>query len=149
MTAARIIFFLHLVGFAAYLGAGFAQLQLLKRSESKTGDVRKELEELAAKIIVMIELPSIMLQLATGIAKVLMTPEYLKLPWLHAKLTFVLILLILSHVEMFNARAIVRLREDGAKEDEIDKRKKRQQLLGKFGAALVVGVLVCVTIGLR
>ena len=52
----RAVFLLHLVGFAAYLGAGFAQLQLMKRSIGKTGDVRTELEELAAKIIVRIEL---------------------------------------------------------------------------------------------
>ena len=145
----RAIFVLHLIGFAAYLGAGFAQLQLMKKSVVSTGAMRAELEKMAAKVIVMIEVPAIMLQIATGIAKLVMTPEWLKQGWLHGKLTCVFFLLILSNVEMFNARAIVRLREDGVVESEIEARKKRHNVYGTIGSVLVVLLLGCVTVGLR
>lgn len=145
----RAIFVLHLIGFAAYLGAGFAQLQLMKKSLASTGAMREELEKLAAKVIVAIEVPAIMLQIATGIVKLVMTPEWLKQGWLHGKLTCVFFLLILSHVEMFNARAIVRMRGDGAAESEIEAKKKRHDVYGTIGAVLVVALLGCVTVGLR
>ncbi len=145
----RAIFVLHLIGFAAYLGAGFAQLRLMKKSLVMTGEMRTELEKWAAKVIVAIELPAIMLQVATGIGKILMTPEWLKQGWLHGKLTCVFFLLILSHVEMFNARAIVRMREDGAAESEIEAKKKRHNVYGTIGTVLVLALLACVTVGLR
>jgi hypothetical protein len=65
---------------------------------------------------------------------------------LHAKLAAVAVLLVLSHLEMFNARAIVRLRATGgtAAEAEIDARKKRHASMGLVGTACVVVVVVTV-----
>ena len=67
--------------------------------------------------------------------------------WLHGKLTCVLLLAVLSHLEMFNARKIVKAREANAAgaEDEIARRKSRHASLGAVGSLLVVVLLVLVT----
>lgn len=135
---------IHLVCFAAYLGAGFAQLTFMKRSETVTGELQKAYEQLSANILVKIELPAIFGSVITGVVFIATNPAYMKQGWLHGKLLCVLILLVLSHLEMFNAKQIGRLREAG-KQDEIDARKARHRLFGNVGTLLVVIVLFCVT----
>ncbi len=98
---ASALLLIHLVAFAAYLGAGFAQLQLMKRSRTATPEVRADHERLAAGIITKIELPAIMGSIASGIGFVMQNPAVMKLGWLHGKLACVLLLAILSHAEMF------------------------------------------------
>lgn len=147
MTAALLL--VHLVAFAAFLGAGFAQTQMMKRS-SRPGlgaDVRDEYERLAAAIVTKIEVPAIFASIASGIVFVIMTPALMKMGWLHGKLTCVLLLAVLSHLEMFNARKIVKARQGGGSwpEAEIEARKKRHGVLGSVGALLMVVLLVMVT----
>ncbi len=146
-TAALLL--VHLVSFAAYLGAGFAQTQLMNRSrkEGIPDEVRADRERLAAAVAAKIELPAIMGSVVSGIGFVVQNPAVMKFGWLHAKLLCVLLLLLLSHAEMFNARRIVTLRAaggDGAR-DEIAVRKKRHDVMGRIGALLVVAILVLVT----
>ena len=138
----------HLACFAAYLGAGFAQLQMMKRSVAATGEVRRVYEELAASILVKIELPAIFGSVLTGAVFVALTPAFLKQGWLHGKLLCVVVLLVLSHLEMLNAKKIVRLRatHDAASENEIAARKSRHQVFGAIGTVAVVALLVCVTV---
>jgi uncharacterized membrane protein len=147
MTAALLL--AHLVSFAAYLGAGVAQLQLLKLSarEGTVAEVRDAYERLAAGIVTKIELPAIFGAIGSGILFITQTPAVMKAGWLHGKLTCVLILAVLSHLEMFNARAIVALREEGgaAVEPEIARRKTRHGQYGAVGALLVVVLLILVT----
>jgi uncharacterized membrane protein len=138
---------IHLVSFAAYLGAGFAQLQLMKRSRVKgvLPAVRDDLEKMSASVVTKIELPAIMGSIASGIGFVAQNPAVMKFGWLHAKLGCVLLLLLLSHAEMFNARGIVKMRAANASEDEIEAKKKRHEMFGAVGSLLVVIVLVLVT----
>jgi uncharacterized membrane protein len=148
MLAAALLL-VHLVSFAAYLGAGFAQLQMLKRSkQSGVGaDTRNHLETLAATIVTKIELPAIFGSILSGVGFIAQNGALMKMGWLHAKLLCVLLLAILSHLEMFNARAIVKARAargEGASE-EIDARKKKHELFGAVGSLLVVVLLVLVT----
>jgi uncharacterized membrane protein len=138
------LLFVHLVCFAAYLAAGFAQQQIMKRSTALAAAIRDDQEKLAASIVTKIELPAIMGSIISGIGFVSMTPELMKQGWLHGKLLCVLILLVLSHLEMFNARRIVRAR-DANKTDEIDARKKRHALLGLVGTLAAIGLLISVT----
>lgn len=140
---------IHLVAFAAYIGAGFAQLQLMKRSAGAfvAAAARDELERLSAAVVTKIELPAIFVSVATGVVFVAQNPAYLREGWLHGKLTAVVLLLLLSHAEMFNARRIVRARAergDGA-HDEISARKKKHAAMGSVGSLLVAVVLVMVT----
>ncbi len=148
MLAAGLLL-IHLVSFAAYLGAGFGQLQLMKRSRAEgiTPEVRADREALAAGIVTKIELPAIMGSIASGVGFILQNPAVMKFGWLHGKLLCVLVLALLSHAEMFNARAIVKVRaaRGDAGKDEIEARKKRHELLGLAGSLLVVAILILVT----
>lgn len=143
----NLLLFVHLVSFAAYLGAGFAQTQLMKKSRTAglTPEVRADREGLAAVIVTKIELPAIFGSIASGIGFLVQNPSLLKGGWLHGKLLCVLLLALLSHAEMFNARKIVKARAAGAKEEEIEARKTRHDRFGAIGALLVVVVLVLVT----
>src|SRR5215472_16217452 len=105
----RALILLHLLGFAAYVGAGFAQHRFMSRSSGSGIDerVRDEYERLSAVIVTRIELPAIMLQVVTGVAFLTLNTAWLQQGWMHAKLTCVAVLLVVSHLEMFNARKIV------------------------------------------
>jgi putative membrane protein len=147
----KVLILLHLVGFAAYLGAGFAQQQFVARSarDGLTAAVRDEYERLAATIVTQIELPALFGQVATGVVLVVLAPLWLTQGWLHGKLACVVVLLGLSHVEMFNARGIVKARSargDGAS-DEIAGRKKRHATFGLFGTLAVVVLVGLVAYG--
>lgn len=143
------LLFVHLVSFAAYVGAGFAQVQLMKRSEAKGIDpaVRADREALAAAIVTKIQLPAIIGAIVSGGAFIFQNPALMRLGWLHGKLTCVFLLLALDHAAMFNARRIVQARKDrgDAASDEIAARKRRHALFGAVGTGLVVTLLVLVT----
>lgn len=149
----RVILLFHLLGFAAYVGAGFAQQRLLARSRaaSLAEAARDELERLAAAVVTKIELPAIFVSVVSGVGSIVMTPELMRHGWLHAKLTCVLVLLVLSHLEMFNARRIVKLRSGALAPPSgsspaaaIDTRKRRHALFGAAGTLLVSAILALV-----
>ncbi len=147
----KVLILLHLVGFAAYLGAGFAQQQFVTRStrDGLAVAVRDDYERLAATIVTQIELPALFGQVLTGVVLVVLAPIWLTQGWLHGKLACVVVLLVLSHVEMFNARRIVKARSDrgeGANE-EIAARKKRHATFGLFGTLAVVILVGLVAYG--
>ena len=146
----NVLILLHLVGFAAFLGGAFAQQQLMKMSakEGLAPAVRDEYERLAASIVTKIEVPGLFAQVLTGVVFVVLQPTFLQQHWLHGKLTAVVALLVLSHLEMFNARRLVRAREarGDAAAGEIAARKKRHALMGAVGTVLVVAILLFVTV---
>jgi len=147
----KILILLHLVGFAAYLGAGFAQQQFMSRSarDGLEAAVRDEYERLAAAIVTQIELPALFGQLLTGVVLIVLAPLWLTQGWLHGKLACVAVLLVLSHLEMFNARRIVKARSAGGTgmNEEIAARKKRHATFGLFGTLAVVIVIGLVAYG--
>ncbi len=150
MQLHSVLILLHLLGFAAFLGGAFAQTQFMKMS-TKAGlasAVRDEYERLAAAIVTKVEVPGLFAQLVTGVVMVLQEPEYLKQHWLHGKLAAVAALLVLSHLEMFNARRLVKARaaRGDAANDEIAARKKKHAALGVVGTVLVVAVLLFATV---
>ncbi len=140
---------IHLVCFAAYLGAGFAQLQMMKLSvrPGTPPALRDAYERLAATILSNIELPAILGSIASGIVFITQNAMLMKQGWLHGKLTCVLILVVLSHLEMFNAKKIVRAREAGGTgaDEEIARRKVRHGHFGTVGTLTVVALLILVT----
>jgi uncharacterized membrane protein len=148
--ALPFLLLIHLVGLAAFLGGAFAQQRFMQMSgRSGTPPVlRDEYERLSAAIVTQIEVPALFAQVATGVAIVVLEPDVLRQHWLHAKLTAVVLLLVLSHLEMFNARRLVRARaaRGDAAALEIAARKKRHARMGAVGTALVVAVLVLATV---
>ncbi len=147
----KVLILLHLVGFAGYLGAGFAQQQFVTRSMrgGLTAAVRDEYERLAAAIVTQMEVPALFGQVVTGVGLIALAPIWLTQGWLHGKLACVAVLLVLSHLEMFNARRIVKARGDrgDAANDEIAARKKRHATFGLFGTLAVVVLIGLVAYG--
>src|ERR1700733_6159159 len=150
MSLLPILLLLHLVGLAVFLGGAFAQQRFMKMS-AKTGlttAVRDEYERLSAAIVTKVEVPGLFAQVFTGLGIILLQPYLLQQHWLHAKLTAVVLLLVLSHFEMFNARRLVRARatRGDAAAGEIASRKKRHAQMGAAGTVLVVAVLLLATV---
>lgn len=144
---------LHLVGFAAATGAGFAQGRFLRASTSPSlaAAVRDAYERNAAALATKAELPALFVSLLSGIVLLALRPTYLQLPGMHAKLTLVALLLVVAHLEMFNARRIVKARAAGGAgaEAEIAARKARQGLYGTLAVLLLLGILVAVAFFVR
>jgi uncharacterized membrane protein len=145
----KIAHLIHLLGFAAFLGGAVAQQQFMKASANGTilPPVRDAYERLSAQIVTRVELPALIVQLFSGVLFVMQTPGYMKMGWLHGKLLAVLALLVLAHMEMFNARAIARSRQrhGDSVAAEIGKRKKRHLQLGMIGTVAVVALIGLVT----
>jgi uncharacterized membrane protein len=145
--------FLHLLGFAAATGAGFAQGRFLRASASRSLEpaVRDAYERNAAGIVTKAELPALFLSLLSGLLMLGLRPSLLQLPGMHAKLTLVALLLVLAHVEMFNARRIVKARAagGGGAEADIAARKIRQGTYGTIAFLLLLGILVVVAFFIR
>ena len=148
--ALSVLVLLHLLGFAAFLGGAFAQQQIMKMSSADglAAPVRDAYERLAAGASRKIELPGIFLQVASGVGLLVLAPGFLKEHWIHAKLTAVLLLLVLAHVEMINASRIVKARaaRGDAAGEEIAGRKKRHAMLGNVGTVLVLAVVLLATV---
>jgi uncharacterized membrane protein len=145
-----VLLLLHLFGLAAYLGGGAAQ-QLFMRMSGRAGlspVLRDEYERLSASLVTRVELPALFAQVVTGVAFIVAEPALLQQHWLHGKLTAVLVLLVLAHLEMFNARKLVKARaaRGDAAADEIAARKSRHALLGGAGAVLVLAVMLLATV---
>lgn len=147
MLLSSVLTLLHLLGFAAFLGGAFAQQRFMKLSgrEGLAPAVRDEYERLSAAIVTKVEVPATFAQVVTGLGFIVEAPGFLHQHWLHGKLTAVVLLLVLSHLEMFNARRLVRARAAGRSE-EVAARKKRHGLLGAIGTVLVVAILLFVTV---
>jgi uncharacterized membrane protein len=140
----------HLLGFAAFVVGALAQQQFM-RSSSRAGlvaAVRDEYERLAAAVSTKVELTGLFVQVLSGVGIVVVQPYFLKQHWLHAKLTAVLVLLVLAHVDMINARRIVKARQarGEAADGEIAPRKQRQATVGVVVDVLIVAVLLLVTV---
>jgi uncharacterized membrane protein len=149
--AHKILILLHLVGFAAYIGAGFAQQQFMKKSAESglAAALRDEYERLAWVVSATIEGPAIGVQFLTGTAFLVMVHDWLSMGWLHAKLGCVFLLVGLTHAERANARKIVAARKErgDAAAEEIASRKARHAMMGTIGTVLVVVVLALVAYG--
>jgi uncharacterized membrane protein len=150
MELIPFLLLLHLLGLTAFVGGAFAQQRFMRMS-SKAGlaaAVRDEYERLSASIVTKIEVPAMFVQVASGLGFIVLQPYLLHQHWLHAKLTAVVLLLVLSHLEMFNARRLVRARaaRGDAAADEIAARKKRHAAMGALGTVLVVAIFFLTTV---
>ena len=141
----------HLAGFAAYAGAQFVQSRLIKASAT-TGlapPVRDAYESMAASAVTRIQLPAMFVSVLSGVVLLILKPGLLKLSAMHVKLTVVVILLVISHLEMFNARRIVRARLRGDEAAEIEARKRRHGAMGLIDMIGVVFILLLVAFRIR
>jgi uncharacterized membrane protein len=147
-VSSSVLVLFHLIGFAAFVGGAVAQQLFMRRSSGDVAPaIRDEYERLSAAIVTNVELPGAFAQVLTGVLMIVGEPTYLKQHWLHAKLTCVVLLLLSSHAEMFNARRLVKARAKGdAGTDEIASRKARHRTMGVATAVLIAAVLLLVTV---
>jgi uncharacterized membrane protein len=150
MALLPFLLLLHLLGLAAFLGGAYAQQRFMRMSARAATPVglRDEYERLSAAILTKIEVPALFAQIATGAAVIVVQPYLLRQHWLHAKLTAVFLLLVLSHLEMFNARRLVKARaaRGDAAAQEIAARKRRHAQMGAVETGLVLAVLLLATV---
>ncbi len=143
---------LHLVAFALYTGAAIYSAKLLRKSAdgSLAPPARDALESIAASIVTKAQLPAIFVSVISGVMLLMAKPFYMKNPGMHIKLTIVFLLLVIAHLEMFNARKIVRARASGGGDVEIAARKGRHGLFATLdivGILAIVGVVAFMLIG--
>jgi putative membrane protein len=141
----RLVVVFHLLGMATFLGAAVVQQAIMKRSARPdlAPAVRDDLERLAATVARKIEAPALLIQMALGVYLLVTNMAYMKMPWMHVKLTLVVLIFGLSHACSANARKIVKARAergDGAA-DEIVARKARHGTLGAIVVTLAIVVV--------
>jgi len=141
----------HLLGFAGWIGAGIAQQRFMSASRSPRLEpiLRNQYERLSALLVTRIELVAAITSILSGLVILYLRPGLMKNPGMHIKLTLVFLVLILTHLEMFNARRIVRLREAGGDELQIAGRKGRHELFGRIGGLMLAAILIIVTFVIR
>jgi uncharacterized membrane protein len=140
----------HLVGFAAFVGGAVAQQQLMRRSAGAglPPAVRDAYERASAAVSLKVELYGLFLQVASGVGAIVVVPGFLQQHWLHAKLSVVVVLLVLAHVEMINARKVVKARQaqGEAASDAIAARKRRLSVVGTVVDVLIAVVILLATV---
>ena len=136
----------HFIGFAMAAGGSFAAFRAHAAARRESAPEKAGWEGAAAEIVTKVELPGLFLALFAGIALVAMNPAQLSPaksgagPWLHLKLTLVLVLLVVSHLRMFRSRKLARERSQGVAEVDCDALLGRAQKLARIDLALFATV---------
>jgi uncharacterized membrane protein len=121
------------------------------RLSAKAGlsaDVRRAYERLAVVGVTRFELIGLAVQWVVGVSFLVLSPVWLKQGFMHGKLTCVVLLSVLAHLEMKNVKAIARLEGDDAHTTaERAKRKGRHEIFGRVGGVLVLAAVALVTLG--
>ena len=135
----------HLVCFAAYLAAGFAQLQIMKRSKTLAPALRDDHEKLAAASSRRSGSPRSSAPSSAG--SVRRDDTRPRETGVAARQPPLCSSCLSLAPRMFRARKIVRAREAERREGErrIDARREKHELFGLIRTAAAVGLLLCVT----
>jgi protoporphyrinogen IX oxidase len=116
----------HLVANFVWIGALLA-VAVLAAAAPLSADPA-EVGRLARRVYVRLAVPGFVASLVAGVARLLLAPSiYAHLPWMHAKLTFALVVIALHHVIGARARRVAN--GDAA--------------AGRGVAALAIGTFVC------
>lgn len=143
-----VLKFLHFLGFVMAVGGAFAAQRAILLAREHAGAQRAGIEAAARKIVVSVELIGAFVALAAGIG-LLIGRDMIDLkpaasgagPWMHIKLTLVLIVLVVAHLRMFRLARLVRERAAGASESDCDALTRKALLLGNVDLALYLAIL--------
>jgi len=140
----------HYFGFAMAIGGGIAALKAHKTSRTQNAEQNSVTESIAADIVTKLELPGLFIAIFGGILLIVENPAVMDAskiggPWLHIKLTLVLILLVLVHLKMFRSRKVVRERSGGATESDCNALTDKAVMFGKIGQALYGLIFILAT----
>jgi uncharacterized membrane protein len=140
---------LHFAGLAMALGGSVVIQKILAAARQAPAANRAGLEIASRQAITKVELVGLFVALAGGILLIVAYPAHLNPresgagPWLHIKLLLVLVVLILSHLKMFKIASLVRERETGSNEADLEKLHRSALTLGSV-ESLVFGLIFVV-----
>ena len=98
------LIWLHVVGNVFWIGAITAVALLLLQGKSGDGSAK-----LAASLYLRLAVPAFVLSFLTGVGRLLLDGSlYMKQPWMHAKLTTALIVIVVHHIIGAKARKLDR-----------------------------------------
>jgi hypothetical protein len=129
--------FIHFLGLGMAVGAALAAVLVF----------RKGLEQAALEAVGRVEIPGVFLAILGGILLVVAQPDMLDPetsgagPWLHVKLAFVMGVLVVAHMRMFNVQRLVRSREANEAKDELDLMVAKGKKLDSASLTLYLVVL--------
>jgi protoporphyrinogen IX oxidase len=104
MVAWTLVF--HIVGLVFWLGSLLVVTQILAvHADEPSPEVRETLGRLESKLLKGLAHPGAAIMVITGFLLVSQDPNYLRQHWLHAKLLFVLVLIVLDLRLTFRAKA--------------------------------------------
>ncbi len=143
-----VLKFLHFLGFTLAVGGSYAAQRAIRLSREHSAAQRAGIEAAARKIVVSVELIGAFLALIAGVA-LLIADDMRQLkpatsgagPWMHIKLTLVLLVLVVAHLRMFRLARLVRERDAGASEADCEALAKKALLLGNVGLALYLAIV--------
>jgi len=92
---------LHLLGLVLVAGGVTSQLALARAALREPPEGRLPIGRASVATSRLLALPGILISVVTGIALIALDTSVLRQGWLHAKLLFVLVLLVTLHVELF------------------------------------------------
>jgi uncharacterized membrane protein len=130
---------LHLITVMLAVGGAMAQLLVLSKYRHAGAAEAEASEKVNLVIFRSLLFPGLMLAFVLGLILAGVTGRFAE-PWIHAKLTLVLIWVVLVHVQLRGAKRMVALRESGDTA-ALEKTKNVQLNIGKG-----VGVLTLVII---
>jgi uncharacterized membrane protein len=144
-TTAAVLKLVHYFGFIMAVGGSFAAQRVMRLARQHSAAQRAGAEAAARAVVVSVELVGAFVALIAGIA-LLVADDMRQLkpatsgagPWLHVKLTLVMIALVVAHLRMFRLARLVRGRDAGASEAECDALAKSALMLGSVDLALYV-----------
>jgi putative membrane protein len=106
VTISALLVALHVLANVVWIGALLSVVLLLSRAASGAADAAV-VGGLARTVHVRLAAPAFMTSFAAGLVVILLAPRvYGHLPWLHVKLAFALVVIVLHHVIGARARRV-------------------------------------------
>lgn len=110
---------LHIIGFVSWFAGIFYIVRLFvyhreawDRKDEAGSILRKQYELMEGRLLNIIQTPAMIMTLIGGIGMLLINPRWLSMPWLHVKLTLVLVL-ILYHFSCYRQMKKLRISPTG------------------------------------
>jgi protoporphyrinogen IX oxidase len=106
VTFSAVLVALHVLANVVWIGALLSVAMLLSRAADGAADV-SVVGGLARAVHVRLAVPAFVTSFAAGLVVILLHPSfYARLPWLHVKLAFALVVIALHHVIGARARRV-------------------------------------------
>jgi len=128
----------HLLTVMMAVGGALAQFILITKSRQSGAEAAAN-EKMALAIFRALAFPGLMLALVLGLGLAGVSGKFSE-PWIHVKMTAVLIWLILAHMELFGLKKMISQRA-AANSNAVGKIKSRHLMFGKINFILILAIV--------